>query len=87
MPTPQSAMASLMMEHRTEHVLDVKLAAKSSNLHPNRVSQRIYGIRDFIFAVYRDQPAAVATQLALWIAEAEMAKQRWEAEASRKRPA
>jgi hypothetical protein len=71
MPSAQSAVAALTRECRTDHFLDVKTAAKSLGIHPNKVSDWIYRTGEKIKQIYRDQPGLMAAQMALWAAQAE----------------
>lgn len=82
----QNAVASLTMDCRTEHFLDVKQAAKSLGIHPNKVSDWIYRTGEKIGQIYADQPGMMAAQMTLWLTQAEASRQA-RAEAASKRPA
>ena len=68
-------MEELTRGRRTNHFLDVKVAAKSLDIHPNKVSDWIYRTGEKIKLLYRDQPGLMAAQMALWAAEAEADRQ------------
>jgi hypothetical protein len=82
---PQSALHALMTDYQTNHVWDVKPLATELGIHPNKVSERIYRIREFFFAAFACQPGATAMQMALWLAEAEMAREQREARERQKK--
>ena len=73
--TNQEALDLLTSSRRTEHLLDVKLAAKSLGIHENKTSDWIYRTGRKIAAIYRDQPGLMAAQMTLWALQAEAAKQ------------
>jgi hypothetical protein len=75
---PQSALHALMTDYQTNHVWEVKPLGTELGIHPNKVSERIYRIREFFFAAYNCQPGATALQFSLWLAEAEMEREKRE---------
>jgi len=76
MSSAQSLSEALTRECRTDHLLDVKLAAKSMGIHPNKTSEWVYRTGDKIAEIFFDQPGPMAAQMTLWILQAEARRQK-----------
>lgn len=75
MQSAQGFARALVKDCRTDHLLDVKQAAKSMGIHPNKTSEWIYRTGEKIAEIFFDQPGAMAAQMTLWVLQAEAKRQ------------